>query len=164
MPKLEGNLAGAGNRQIGPGTPTFPARSPASSGLRCGGGSGDRIGTSRGWPGPVCRLRRGAPHPCACRCGSARHQPWHLVGRDQASSWLACHRNGQSCGSSGGKRRPEPHGHKSASYPRRVIPVTTHARPRALQYKATMTRTKACCNVALRASARSATARPSCTE
>lgn len=53
---------------------------------------------------------------------------------------------------------------RGSSYTRRVIPVTTHARPRALQYKATMTRTKACCNVALWVSARSAAARPSCTE
>ena len=40
-------------------------------------------------------------------------------------------------------------------YPRRVIPVTSHARPRALQYKATMTRTKACCSAALRVAAHS---------
>jgi hypothetical protein len=49
-------------------------------------------------------------------------------------------------------------------YPRRVIPVTSHARPRALQYKATMTRTKACCSAPLSMFARSATATPSCTE
>ena len=52
----------------------------------------------------------------------------------------------------------------TAPYPRRVIPVITHARPRALQYKATMTRTKACCSAALWLFARRATARPSCTE
>jgi len=55
-------------------------------------------------------------------------------------------------------------GVEAAPYPRRVIPVTTHARPRALQYKATMTRTKARCSAALWVFARSATARPSCTE
>src|ERR1039457_5631314 len=47
---------------------------------------------------------------------------------------------------------------------RRVIPVTSHARPRALQYKATMTRTKARCSAALWVFARSATAKTSCTE
>jgi hypothetical protein len=55
-------------------------------------------------------------------------------------------------------------GVEAAPYPRRVIPVTSHARPRALQYKATMTRTKARCSAALWVFARSATARPSCTE
>jgi hypothetical protein len=55
-------------------------------------------------------------------------------------------------------------GVEAAPYPRRVIPVTTHARPRALQYKATMTSIKACCSAALRVFARSATARTSCTE
>jgi hypothetical protein len=60
--------------------------------------------------------------------------------------------------------RPADGGVEAAPYPRRVIPVTTHARPRALQYKATMTRTRACCSAALWVSARSATARPSCTE
>jgi len=53
---------------------------------------------------------------------------------------------------------------RDRAYPRRVIPVTSHARPRALQYKATMTRTRACCSVALCVSARSAVARPSCAE
>ena len=42
--------------------------------------------------------------------------------------------------------------------------MTTHARPRALPYKATMTRTKARCSAALWVFAKSATARPSCTE
>ena len=55
-------------------------------------------------------------------------------------------------------------GVEAAPYPRRDIPVTTHARPRALQYKATITRTKARCSAALWVFARSATARPSCTE
>jgi len=49
------------------------------------------------------------------------------------------------------------------TYSRRDIPVTTHARPRALQYKATMTRTKACCSAPLWVFARRATASPSCT-
>src|SRR5215472_11881614 len=52
----------------------------------------------------------------------------------------------------------------AAPCPRLLIPVTTHARPRALQYKATMTRTRACCSGAFLAFARSATARPSCSE
>ena len=51
----------------------------------------------------------------------------------------------------------------TAPYTRRVIPVTSHVRPRALQYKTTMTRTRACCSAVLWVSARSATARPSCT-
>ena len=41
------------------------------------------------------------------------------------------------------------HAYSNGYYPRRVIPVTSHARPRALQYKATMTRTKARCSAAL---------------
>jgi hypothetical protein len=57
-----------------------------------------------------------------------------------------------------------PQGAEAAFYPRRVIPVTSHARARALQYKATMTRTKACCRAALREFARTATATPSCSE
>jgi len=52
----------------------------------------------------------------------------------------------------------------AASYPRRDMPVTTQARPRALQYKAAMTRTKPRCSAALLVSARSAAARPSCNE
>ena len=52
----------------------------------------------------------------------------------------------------------------SRPYPRRVIPVTTHARPRALQYKATRTRTNACCSAAFRVLARTAAARPNCTK
>jgi len=53
---------------------------------------------------------------------------------------------------------------RRARHLRRVIPATTHARPRALQYKATRMRTRACCSAPLRLSVRSATARPSCAE
>src|SRR5689334_18391363 len=82
---------------------------------------------------------------------------------------IASHSLLRSRGSRTGPRAG--HGHRyadagagAAPYPRRLIPVTTHARPRALQYKATMTRTKARCSAALWVFARSATARPSCTE
>jgi hypothetical protein len=55
-------------------------------------------------------------------------------------------------------------GVQADAYPRRVMPVTTHARPRALQNKPTMMRTKACCSPALWVFTRSAAATPSCTE
>jgi len=48
-----------------------------------------------------------------------------------------------------------------SSYLRRVIPVTSQARPRALQYSATRTRTRACCSPALLVLASSAAARTS---
>jgi hypothetical protein len=67
---------------------------------------------------------------------------------------------------------PQPHvqlpiasaGVEAVPQTRRVIPVTTHARPSALQYIATMTRTKARCSAVLCVFATTAAARPSCTE
>jgi len=57
-------------------------------------------------PRQLMRLWQAAP--AACRLGA--FSKGHGRGR---SSRLERRRNGRCCGSSGGKRRPEPHGHGS---------------------------------------------------
>jgi DNA-directed RNA polymerase specialized sigma24 family protein len=114
------------------------------------------VRAKRKMPSPhTATLSRSSPPTRSAGTSPARSPPWkaRLARHRMRTAWIATWRRGRRYNMT-----------SSFTGTRRMIPVTTHARPRALQYKATMTRTNARCSAAFWVFARSATARPSCTE